>query len=270
MTSFVVKNNAESTVADNPLAQAATTLNVAAGGGGEFPSTFPFLITLWDESTYPDPTDDSGMEIVKCTGRTTDALTIVRAQEGTADVAHALGERVAMLMTAGILNDATYGLATKLDGIEAGADVTDATNVNNAGAVMLSDAAIAFDTITEKTGDAGVNVETVNLKDGHINELKKLIFKNTTELTIATGVITVTQSSHSVDTEGDAASDDLDTINGGEAGQLLILTTTDSTRDVVLKHGTGNLLISGGNHTMSEAYAPVILIYLGNYWMKVV
>ena len=97
MTSFVVKNNAESTIADNPLAQAAVTLNVAAGEGANFPTTFPFLITLWDEETYPDPSDDSGMEIVKCTGRTTDALTIVRAQEGTADVAHVLGSRVAMM-----------------------------------------------------------------------------------------------------------------------------------------------------------------------------
>jgi len=103
--SFVVKNNAESTVADNPLAQAATTLNVAAGEGANFPATSPFLITVWDEATYPDPSDDSGMEIIECTARTTDAITIVRAQEGTADVAHALGTRVAMLITAGIIDE---------------------------------------------------------------------------------------------------------------------------------------------------------------------
>ena len=105
MTRFVVKNNAESTVADDPLAAGATTLNVAAGGGASFPSAFPFLITLWNEVVYPGPTDDPGMEIVKCTGRTTDALTIVRAQEGTADVDHTLNERVAMLITAGIINE---------------------------------------------------------------------------------------------------------------------------------------------------------------------
>jgi hypothetical protein len=40
-----------------------------------------------------------------------------------------------------------------------------------------------------------------------------------TELTIATGAITVTQSQHTVDTEADAASDDLDTISGGTAGR---------------------------------------------------
>ena len=129
MVSFVVKNNAESTVADNPLAQAAVTLNVAGGEGANFPSTFPFLITIWDDVTYPDPTDDSGMEIVKCTGRAVDALTIVRAQEGTGDVAHTLAERVAMLITAGIFNDATYGVSTKIDTVETNADVTDAVNI---------------------------------------------------------------------------------------------------------------------------------------------
>ena len=129
MSSFVVKNNAESLVVDNPLAQAAVTLNVTATEGANFPATFPFLITIWDETTHPDPTDDSGMEIVKCTARSTDALTIVRGQEGTGDVAHALGERVAMLITAGIFNDATYGVSTKIDTVETNADVTDAVNI---------------------------------------------------------------------------------------------------------------------------------------------
>lgn len=122
MTSFVVKNNAESTVADNPLAQAAVTLNVAGGEGANFPSTFPFLITIWDDVAHPDPGDDSGMEIVKCTGRSTDALTIVRAQEGTGDVAHALDERVAMLITAGIFSDVTYGVGTTNASIWLGAE----------------------------------------------------------------------------------------------------------------------------------------------------
>ena len=124
-TGFIVKNNAESKVADNPLAPAVTTLNVAAGEGANFPTTFPFLITLWDEISHPDPTDDSGMEIVQCTGRTTDALTIVRAQEGTADVAHVLNERVAMLITAGLFNDETYGILPRLDAaVDGKADAT--------------------------------------------------------------------------------------------------------------------------------------------------
>ena len=112
MAGFVVKNNAESLVADNPLASGATTLNVTSGEGDNFPSTFPYRLTIWDDENHADPTDDSGMEIVECTGRSGDALTIVRGKEGTSDVDHANGERVAMLITAGLFNDSTYGIMT--------------------------------------------------------------------------------------------------------------------------------------------------------------
>lgn len=125
-----------------------------------------------------------------------------------------------------------------------------------------------FDAIVENTADNGVNIETVNVKDGHINELQKLIFKDPTELTISGGAITVTQSRHSIDTQNDDGTDDLVTINGGEDGQILILNTENSARDVTLKHGTGNILISGGDYTMDSAYNIVMLIYTGTYWMK--
>jgi len=202
MASMEFKNNARSTVADNPFSIGATTLNVATGEGANFPSSFPFKLTIFDDSSYPD----AGLEIVKCTGRTVDALTIVRAQEGTADVEHAFGERVAMLITAGHFNDAVTGIVTKLDtiepsakddqsgteikvlyeaeldtnaytdneksklsGIETAADVTDATNVAAAGAVMDSDIAITLDTIDEQTLAAGVTIETVLVKDGNVD-----------------------------------------------------------------------------------------------------
>ena len=110
--SFQLKNNAESTVGTT-LALGATTLNVV--NGAEFPAAFPFLITIWDEATYPDPSDDSGMEIVSCTSRTANALTITRAQESTMDSEHAAGERVAMLITAGIINEKTTITDVKAD-----------------------------------------------------------------------------------------------------------------------------------------------------------
>ena len=135
MASMEFKNNARSTVADNPLAQAATTLNVATGEGANFPSSFPFKLTIFDDSSYPD----SGLEIVKCTGRSTDALTIVRAQEDTADVAHALGERVAMLWTAGHFNDATTGIVTKLDTITSGANKITAQSFSSSPAHLTTD-----------------------------------------------------------------------------------------------------------------------------------
>ena len=65
------------------------------------------------------------------------------------------------------------------------------------------------------------------------------------ELTINSGQITVTQSVHTVDTEGDAASDDLETINGGTTGSILVLKSVTGSRHVVLKDGTDNLRLNG-------------------------
>jgi len=104
MTKFVVKNNVESTVADDPLTQSSTTLHVPTGEGSNFPSTFPFMLTIWNSNIYPDPGNDPGMEIVKCTNRSNDTLTIVRAQENTSNMEHLQGERVAMLITAGVID----------------------------------------------------------------------------------------------------------------------------------------------------------------------
>jgi hypothetical protein len=64
-------------------------------------------------------------------------------------------------------------------------------------------------------------------------------------LTIASGEVTATRSRHLIDTEAAAASDDLVTINGGGTNDLLVLSTVSSSRDVVLKHATGNIVLAG-------------------------
>ena len=72
-------------------------------------------------------------------------------------------------------------------------------------------------------------------------QLATLWLSAPTTLTIAGGVVTVTQTQHLIDTEGAAASDDLDTVTGGEAYPVLILRPASGARTVTLKHGTGNL-----------------------------
>ena len=66
-----------------------------------------------------------------------------------------------------------------------------------------------------------------------------------TEVTISSGVITVDRGYHQVDTESNAASDDLDTINGLADNAILVLRAASSARTVVLKDGTGNLALAG-------------------------
>jgi hypothetical protein len=69
----------------------------------------------------------------------------------------------------------------------------------------------------------------------------ELVFDAPTELTVASGEITVTQSWHTIDTEGNTATDELDTINGLEAGRFYFFTVSDASRITKFIHGTGNI-----------------------------
>ena len=90
------------------------------------------------------------------------------------------------------------------------------------------------------------------------------------ELTIATGAVTATGSVHSVDTESDAASDDLDTVNGGADGRLLVIRPITSARTVVAKDGTGNLIMAG-DHSMDHSHDTTTFVYSSGFpgWMEI-
>jgi hypothetical protein len=89
-----------------------------------------------------------------------------------------------------------------------------------------------------------------------------------TELTIAGGIITRTRSNHTVDTQADAATDDLDTISGGVEGDLLLLRAANSARSVVLKDGTGNLRMPA-DMTLDHADDVELLYYDGTNWLEI-
>lgn len=87
-------------------------------------------------------------------------------------------------------------------------------------------------------------------------------------LTIASGVVTATCGYHRVDTESSAASDDLDTINGGVVGMRLVLQTQASTRDVTVKDNTGNIQLAGSaDFVLDNIFDKIELIYTaGSRW----
>jgi len=84
--------------------------------------------------------------------------------------------------------------------------------------------------------------------------LKKDFSGNESDTIDASGEITISNvqpvNLMSVDTFGAAASDNLDTINGGHAGQLIILQAADTTHTVVIRDnsasGTGSIFTAGG------------------------
>lgn len=90
------------------------------------------------------------------------------------------------------------------------------------------------------------------------------IYPDQGELTIDTGAVTVTGSSHTLDTEGDASTDTLDTINGGVDGLEVALMQENSARDITIGHNTGNILLAESvNFTFNTANDIIILRYVG-------
>jgi hypothetical protein len=95
-------------------------------------------------------------------------------------------------------------------------------------------------------------------------------YSSPTELTIAGGVVTAVRSYHTIDTQNNDATDDLDTINGGSVGRILIITSANSDRDTTLKHATGNLRLSQGNDfTLDNINATMQLLYDGSNWIEI-
>ena len=84
-----------------------TSLTLSTGQGARFPNptgTDYFLLTLIG---LDNNGAENAWEIVKCTARSTDTLTVVRAQESTSGVSWNIGTRVELRVTAGTLDGVT-------------------------------------------------------------------------------------------------------------------------------------------------------------------
>ena len=103
----------------------------------------------------------------------------------------------------------------------------------------------------------------------NLNYLKtNIALEAASELTIASGMVTKTRAHHIIDTEGDAATDDLVTINGGAEGDVLLIRSANSARVVVLKHNTGNIWsMSAKDITLDNSSDYSILAYSGSKWV---
>tara|TARA_R110002020_G_scaffold2230_3_gene10423 strand:- start:31323 stop:32504 length:1182 start_codon:yes stop_codon:yes gene_type:complete len=113
--------------------------------------------------------------------------------------------------------------------------------------------------------------DNLNILKVPINDSGQLEFTDATQLTIASGAITVTQNYHKVDTESDAGTDDLATITAGTdvaAGFVLHLRVESDARTVVIKNGTGGAanLDIGADVTLDESYKTYSLVYDGTNW----
>ena len=110
------------------------------------------------------------------------------------------------------------------------------------------------------------DIDTFRVRANGITRNLTMDGTNTT-LTIATGAVTATTSFHAIDTEAAGATDDLDTISGGQTGQVLYIHAANGARDVVAKDGTGNLKLAG-DFTMDNAEDTLTLIFDGTNWLE--
>jgi len=105
-------NNAFATLAAG-INSSATSITLTSGQGARFPTLTAsdyFYATLVDTS--------NNLEIVKCTARSTDVLTVVRGQESTTARAYSTGDRIEIRLTAQTFIDATsvYDILTSSTG----------------------------------------------------------------------------------------------------------------------------------------------------------
>jgi len=108
-----------------------------------------------------------------------------------------------------------------------------------------------------------------NLKSNNLTVNDKLNTQPNTA-TISSGAITYTGAYMVIDTEGGASSDTLDTINGGTAGDRLLLRGATSGRNIIISDNTGNIQTNNNtNFTLEPTHLDSAEFYYnGSNWIQ--
>jgi len=141
-----------------------TSIVLTSGNGAKLPAPATdgsFNLVWWNSTDYGDPADDPNVEIVRCTARSTDTLTVTRAQEGTTAANHnTAGKTYTMILplTAKMITDIAAAIAAGSAPTFATPNITLASSAaaGSATTVIKSDSTIAaFDTTAPVTQDFG-------------------------------------------------------------------------------------------------------------------
>lgn len=153
-----------------------------------------------------------------------------------------------------------------LDGL---VDDSDAVDGIHAASTATANQLLALDGNAKLPADITGDADTVDGVHGG-----ELYSSAGSELTIATGAISIPSSGDSffsVDTESDAAEDDLVTINGGSDGDIVLLVAANDARTVNIVHGTGNIVTrTGADLKLDSTSVLVALRYNGTNWVEIV
>ena len=156
MTFLKKKNNAFSTLAS---AVGISDLTINVNSASLFPTDGDFLVTIWDSTTYPDPTNDANMEILKVTAVSGSVFTVSRAQESTSAVTHSSNNAVQMLITVGHFDEIEDAIGVAVAG-PTGPTGADSTVAGPTGITGNTGPTGADSTVAGPTGPTGITGNT--------------------------------------------------------------------------------------------------------------
>lgn len=229
-----IANNAI-TLLDGAISDSATSFDVdSAAALGFTDSTTDAYITVIDPTNYrKNPsTTPETLEIMQVTGVSSNTLTVTRGVDGTSGTAFPDNSIVELRITAAMIQRIYDAL-------------TDGNDDLNIGALTAA-------------GDVSVPTGFINIGSRD-------------QQTISSGAITATQTNTSIEPETGTA-DDLDTINGGTDGDIIIIRPHTFGDTITVKHGTGNIYLNAGaDEAMNNRLDRVMLVFDGvfNYWVGV-
>ncbi|MBU4233390.1 MAG: hypothetical protein KKD99_05600 [Proteobacteria bacterium] len=122
--------------------------------------------------------------------------------------------------------------------------------------------------------DRTSNVRHTGAIDPEVHALSLVLGHDTTgglTATIASDAITFINSYMCVATEGGAASDNLATINGGRIGSVLVLRVALQAQPVTVKHGTGNIWLTGKADFTLNSNKDILVLFNtdGSTWVQI-
>lgn len=121
---------------------------------------------------------------------------------------------------------------------------------------------------TYEARNDGTDIIILNPEIQEVVKANSLIIPVNAALTIASGVITITDSQHSIRSEVASNSDILVTINGGVAGKMLTLFLGASDEPITFDSGAGNIICPNGfDITAANVNQRLRLQYDGSNWI---
>jgi hypothetical protein len=239
-------NNAYATLAGS-ITSSATSITLTTGEGARFPAASSpdyFYATLLDSA--------NNLEIVKVTNRSTDVLTVVRAQESTTARAYAIADRIELRITAAAL-EAISEATLAGDGLDISGS-TLSLDLKSSGGLAIDTTELKLDTANaqEWTGQQNFNATTLTYdatQDWNLaaNQVCKLTLTANTTFDAPTNqvdgsvyVITIIQDGTGSRTAG------WNTVFKFAGATVPTLTTTASAKDVFtfISDGTNMLCIA--------------------------